>query len=344
MTPSACRECNAALAATDRFCPACGTPNVGGKLHPRLPPSLREREAYVDRAPAPGQAACLRCGRGVERGDPFCRSCGFALEDGDPWREAAAAIEARPGTDPYRELGSLSLWVRVTFRTLIVLTVLAAVASAALSLTLGELRARSTADVIDRRDLLDTTSTTATAALAGLGLLCALLSALWLRRALANNPALGALPTRLGLGWVIPGVLVPGLNLVVPALLLDEAWKGSDPDRARLDEGRWRSGQLPLGLWIGWVLILLFAVVLLLGQTWDPSSDMLANEQFTATLDAVALGVLAVGLIVLHIASTPLGDRQELRAERLGILPTTPRGDDDDLVPSLHSGETWGRY
>ena len=33
------------------------------------------------------------------------------------------------------------------------------------------------------------------------------------------------------------------------------------PDRAAIDEGRWRTGALPLGLWIGWALVLLFAVV-----------------------------------------------------------------------------------
>ena len=93
--------------------------------------------------------------------------------------------------------------------------------------------------------------------------------------------------------------------------------------------------------------MLLFAVVVVLGQTWAPSSDVLANEQFAATLDAVAFGVLAVGLLVLHLSASPLEDRQELRAERLGLVDrfgrTTPESD-QGLVPSLHSGETWGRY
>ncbi len=350
MSASVCRECDAALVAVDRFCPACGTPNSGGKLHPRLPPALAEHEAYLDLTVGPDETACPRCHRRVVDGDPYCGSCGFSLDLGnDPWRLAARAISTAGGPS-YRPVGSIAIWLRWVFRCLIAAAAVAAAASLGLSLVVRALRLRPTSEGFDRVATLTDLRTSAVAVLAGLGLLTAVVSVIWMRRALADNAALGAGPPRLGRGWVAPGLLVPGLNLVAPPLLLDELWRGSDPDEPRLDEGRWRSRSGPTLIWLGWSLLLIFCGFLVVGGAWNASSDALANDQFAATIDTVGFSVLFVALIVLHVAAMPLTDRQELRAHRLGV--DAPRdvdpadvADEEILdLGALHDGATWGRY
>jgi RNA polymerase subunit RPABC4/transcription elongation factor Spt4 len=349
MTESVCRECHASLAAIDRFCPACGTPNTGGKLHPRLAPALVEHEAYLDLTVGSDEPACPRCHRAIAPDDPFCRTCGFSTDLGnDPWREAARALTDPPPSGGARPAAAVSLWLRWVFRCLIAASAVAAVASLGLTLVLRDLRLRPTSDGFDRVATLTDVRATSVALLAGLGLLTAAVSVVWVRRALADNEALGAGPPRLTRAWVAPGLLIPGVNLVVPPLLLDEVWRGSDPAAPRLDEGRWRSRPGPTLMWLGWALLLLFWALLGVGSAWSTSPDALANDQFAATLDTVGFSVLFVSLVVLHVASMPLTERQELRAHRLGfdIPPVVADADVDVAALSavLRDGGAHGRY
>ncbi len=347
MGTTVCRECSATLAVTDRFCPACGTPNVEGKLHPKLPPALVEPETYLDLSAGPDEAPCPRCRRPIRDDDPYCRSCGLALDrSDDPWRDVAAAIGTRA---VYRPVGSANLWLRWVTICTIVLAGVAAGCSLWLAAALRTQRVSPTADGADQVALLTDVRSSAVAALAGLGLLTAIVAVVWLRRAMANLPALGASPPRLRRGWVAPGLVVPVLNLVAPPLLLDEVWRGSDPAEPRLGQGRWRDRPAPVLLWMGWSVLVLFCGVLVAGATWDPTSDVLANDQFAATLDAVGFSVLLVAIILLLVAVSPLPDRQHERADRLGLLAASdasdPAGEPEaELAVSLHDGTSWGRY
>jgi hypothetical protein len=81
----------------------------------------------------------------------------------------------------------------------------------------------------------------------------------WCWRSAKNQQALGREPERLGAAWAIAGWFIPGANLVIPALVVQDLWRGSDAAIARGDP-RWRIADRSwlVGWWWG-----LFVVALL---------------------------------------------------------------------------------
>jgi hypothetical protein len=72
---------------------------------------------------------------------------------------------------------------------------------------------------------------------------------IWTYRAAKNNEALGRLYPRLKPGWAIAGWLIPFANAVIPVLVLQDLWRGSDASTPRQDPA-WRANQ-GSGL-VGW--------------------------------------------------------------------------------------------
>jgi hypothetical protein len=52
---------------------------------------------------------------------------------------------------------------------------------------------------------------------------------IWLWRAAKNLEVLGRVNPTLGPGWAIGGWFIPAANFVLPALVINDAWRGSDP-------------------------------------------------------------------------------------------------------------------
>jgi hypothetical protein len=72
----------------------------------------------------------------------------------------------------------------------------------------------------------------------------------WQYRAQANMRAV--VPgTRFGRAWALASWLIPGVNLIAPALAMDDLWRASDPNA----RGRGRSPPPPL-VWLWWLLVL----------------------------------------------------------------------------------------
>jgi hypothetical protein len=83
----------------------------------------------------------------------------------------------------------------------------------------------------------------------------------WCWRAAKNQQALGRVPEKLGSGWAIGGWFIPLANFVIPVLVVQDLWRGSDARIARGDP-RWRIADRSwlVGWWWG-----LFVVALVLG-------------------------------------------------------------------------------
>jgi hypothetical protein len=77
----------------------------------------------------------------------------------------------------------------------------------------------------------------------------------WMWRAAKNNEALGRQHPRFGPGWAIGGWFIPLANLVIPVLVMQDLWRGSDPAVPRGDM-RWKiADRSPLvGWWWGLML------------------------------------------------------------------------------------------
>ncbi len=119
---------------------------------------------------------------------------------------------------------------------------------------------------------------------------------LW--RASKNLQAWGRTGARLGPGWSIGSWFIPFANLVMPVLIIQDLWRGSDPAAGR-DEWRGRvSGSVLVGFWwASWI------VMWLLGNatgntsetdTFNQTADALRLESTTSMAFAVAFGTAAV--------------------------------------------------
>jgi Domain of unknown function (DUF4328) len=72
---------------------------------------------------------------------------------------------------------------------------------------------------------------------------------IWMWRAAKNNEALGRNEPRLTAAWAIAGWLIPLANFVIPVLVMQDLWRGSDPTVPRNDH-RWKIG--PRSALVGW--------------------------------------------------------------------------------------------
>jgi RNA polymerase subunit RPABC4/transcription elongation factor Spt4 len=105
-----CRDCGSIVTRSDRYCPACGTPNLACKFQPKFAPALRapvEARIVTESAPA-GAPSCPRCHRLIDARREFCRGCGMVLV-GD-------VIERRSRLRPRHGSVSLIAWMRRTHR------------------------------------------------------------------------------------------------------------------------------------------------------------------------------------------------------------------------------------
>jgi hypothetical protein len=79
---------------------------------------------------------------------------------------------------------------------------------------------------------------------------------IWTYRAAKNNEALGRLYPRLKPGWAIAGWLIPLADLVIPVLILQDLWRGSDVS-TRSGDPAWRANRgSPLVGWYWGVFLL----------------------------------------------------------------------------------------
>lgn len=222
-----------------------------------------------------------------------------------------------PG-EPYRPLAGLSPWI---FWLLLLMAVTYAV-SAAITLAVHGLGEYSTPARFDRFGGGD-------AALALIGLLqgllfiaVAVLFIIWFYRAYKNLDPLGAPKPRHAVGWTIGAWFVPILDLILPKLMLNEIWRGSEPEAAGEAEGTAPVPLLHHLWWAVWVVGFLVAVGAGVDGAVSSFEGALSADGAAAT---TASGTLSVVSSLLFTLAAVLGalvvrrttERQESRWRRL---------------------------
>ncbi len=146
---------------------------------------------------------------------------------------------------------------------------------------------------------------------------------IWTWRAAKNNETLGRRFPRFSPGWTIAGWLIPLANLVLPVLVLQDLWRGSDPHVLRDDHG-WRSG--PGSGLVGWywTAFVPASVRFYGGGSEETGFDVRNHLRSVRTGDSVALagsgfGVVAAVLGVQVVRR--ITRRQEECARIQGLLP-----------------------
>jgi hypothetical protein len=217
---------------------------------------------------------------------------GWARVDDDEEPSAPLQFQPEPSLEDYQPLEHRALPARAW---LVVVTLLYVVAlvfdiserSLLASIgtddpaTLGELEAS------DDRQLV------ITLAIIGATLTAAGFFIAWLKRAYTNLRALGVRNLRWGPGWTIGSWFVPLLNLVLPKQLVNDVWRGSDPELE--DSETWRDKPVPVlfALWWGaWIV----------GSILDSAAAGMFDSAEGSDEFEVSSGVAIAGDVLLILA------------------------------------------
>jgi hypothetical protein len=149
---------------------------------------------------------------------------------------------------------------------------------------------------------------------------------IWLYRAAKNNEALGRQNPRLGPGWAIGGWFIPLAWWVIPFIVLDDVWRGSDASIARGDPSWRRSKTLP-AIW-AWLV----GAVLYFIPNWIASSggDVRADEPEKVRRDdslrivAHVAGIIAAVLAIVVIRKVAARQEECLRAQQAAVGSPPP--------------------
>lgn len=229
-----------------------------------------------------------------------------------------------PTRTPYRPLGAPAGVVKVLLAVYLLVT-LAALASDWLQLDLPARLLHDPAGLLAAEANATNSRHTLLALLqGGAYLLISVGFLVWFHRAYTNLAALGIEPLPYSPGWAVGAWLVPILNLVRPKQIMDTIWRGSDPDRPRLD-GFWRNGRVPALVHWWWAMLLLRWLV-------DRVLAALLHHGFSS---AVALRTTSIRSLVSQSLGLVLGllcfelvrqatRRQQARAVRLAVAPSPP--------------------
>ena len=325
-----CKDCGATVTSSDRFCPACGTPNAQTKFQPKFAPALRIVEPRIVIEPVPaGAPSCPRCHRLIERPEEYCRGCGMGL--GAAWDRFDRVTvlnewKSQGRTETYR---SPVLFARALEPVLHVGVVVAAAMGGAnlwlYARSEGVLRSGPPdTEVLRALDI----ATLAAVVLFALGFA---LLVLWLRRSYRNLSALAVGDLRFSPAWAVWGWLIPGINLFRPKQIVDDVWKGSHP-MAPPFSPTWRVTPVPAWSMSWWASLLLAGV---LGATSHLYSVSAAAGDATALEIAQVLAgitglLLACSSLCLQLIVRRSTERQETRA--LFILDPDEAGPDGALA------------
>jgi hypothetical protein len=145
------------------------------------------------------------------------------------------------------------------------------------------------------------------AALVGLTLLLTLATIvvfiIWFHRAATNNEVLGRREPRYSPGWAIGSWFIPFANFVIPVLIAQDLWRGSDPTAVSERDGRRGKGSALVGWW--WALFLISRLATFGGTSSTTQSGSARDAaRSLKTSDTAASGgmLVTVAAAVLAIA------------------------------------------
>lgn len=352
-----CRSCEARLTAADRFCPACGAPNIGARFHPRFGPVPTEPPGAPVRPtdPPDGVPYCPRCWGVVKLANPFCGGCGMSLDEVRARAEMArfGGVWMTPGpgeASPYRSIERSSSVIRLLCGAVALSALAVAIAS---GVAMGQSRAMFSSLRVDEAELATLSGRLQLLMLALMAAL-ALMFIRWTTVAYRNLVPLGVRGMRIAPRFSTLVWFVPFGNLVWPKEMIDDLYRGSDPSAPVLSGG-WRLRTVPARFHLWWMAVL-GGGVLLLGAQWvlpaPPAGDEIDGVGLSLAIAAHTL-IAAAALLTALLVGDVL-NRQLARIERLGragrharaAVPADEEISADGLPALVHvdSASVWGRY
>jgi Domain of unknown function (DUF4328) len=246
---------------------------------------------------------------------------------------SASAVTAPPGADPPpAHAGShstLPRWRSLRGLTR-ALTALLVVAGGVSLLAVGALVNRlvvlgdidgftgdGAGDLLDRAQRADDLVRAAAITYGLVAIAIAILFIIWTWRAAKNNEALGRDLPRLSASWAIAGWLIPLANFVIPVLVIQDLWRGSNVSIPRGDM-RWRIADrsaLVGWWWASWILS--FLRVGTGADASDPATKIDALRASDALgIVGMGFGLAAAALAILAVRSLASRQEETLRAQQ----------------------------
>ena len=205
-------------------------------------------------------------------------------------------------------------------------------ASALLAVALGnrialvrDLKAGDFGDVLTRAQDADDFVNASSVIFGLIQLVIVVLFIIWMFRAAKNNEALGRTGARFTPGWSIGAWFIPLANFVIPVLIIQDLWRGSERETRRGDAG-WRtaSGSALVGFW--WTAWVVSAVLRFTNSGSGLDSGSLDDIETSNTIALVGVVVGGVAAILALLVVRALSRRQLdcLRAQRLEYEAGSP--------------------
>jgi hypothetical protein len=171
-------------------------------------------------------------------------------------------------------------------------------------------------DIASRADNADSFVSVVVILLSLLTLAIAILLIIWTFRAMKNAEYNGRYGGRFTPGWGIAGWLIPCANLVIPVLIFQDLWRGSDPEVPRGDPG-WRRarGSALVGWWWGTYLLSAFRF----GLTSNEANTRSELRDLRNTDSVAIVGMLSsiIAAILLMRVLRHIVARQEVVRDRM---------------------------
>ena len=152
-----------------------------------------------------------------------------------------------------------------------------------------------------------------------LGITIFVLLIIWMWRLAKNAELLGRSQPRFTPGWTIGGWFIPLASLVIPVLVMQDLWRGSDPDSPRGDP-QWRSrpGSALVGWW--WAFWVAEQVLQVAGSN---DGDAVSRSELTSLrtqdiVSAFGVGAALAASILLILVVRRLTRRQQ---DLVGAIP-----------------------
>lgn len=275
-------------------------------------------------------ATCRHCGFGVPADAPVCPGCRRpAIDD---WRRKVRATHKvqrrarKASPPPLRADGYHSLLVPATIaRALLSAAGIAAVATATAMAAL-------TFRVDDPVVFLDTTEFDLEAIARGvttlflgvLGLTGAAFVS-WAVQAYRNLPALAIEERRYWTIWLVIGWVIPGANLLVPKLVVDDLWRGSSPEATVVGGTSWQRRPVASIVNRWWVSFLTTPAIVVLGV-------VLARGGLDEFEQQLAVGGASVAAAVSIMVAT-------VAARRLIAVVTVAQARRADVIVDIREGQ-----
>ena len=275
-------------------------------------------------------ATCRHCGFGIPADAPVCPGCRRPAVD--DWRRRVRTTQRverrarKEATPPLRADGYHSLLAPATAaRVLLSAAGVAAVATAAAMAALT-FRVDEPVVVVDATEFdLEAIARTVTTAFLGILVLTGAAFVFWAVQAYRNLPALAIEERRYWTIWLVIGWVIPGANLLVPKLLVDDLWRGSSPEATVVGGTSWQRRPVASIVNRWWVSFLVTPAIVVLGI-------VLARGGLDEFEQQLAVGAASVAAAVSIMVAT-------IAARRMIAVVTVAQARRADVIVDIREGQ-----